>query len=92
MEATYGETHLERVTKGGKVEVHVKDKRDYPNYNNVHITALMRNVLNANGLNWEACVAIVDEISDAIETADYLMDDAGRTFALSFVPFAEDKK
>ena len=68
------------------MKVTVEDDRVFPEYKNVHIMALVRNVLNANGLDWSSCEAIGKYIQEAIEDADYLCDDVGRTWARSFTP------
>lgn len=70
--------------------VTVLDKREFPDYKNVQITTLVRELLNSNGLNWEACLIIGTLFQEAIENADYLSDDVGRTWAMSFVPKGEN--
>lgn len=69
-----------------KMIVAVRDRREFPDYKNVQVVSLVRNLLNENGINWEGCVAIGEVLQDAIENADYLSDDVGRTWAMSFVP------
>lgn len=73
----------------GSVTVEVWDSRQFPDYKATPIIALIRNALNETGANWLDCKAFADKIQEAIKDADYLIDDVGRTWALSFVPFKE---
>lgn len=79
----------------GKMRVTVEEHREYPNYKNVQIVALVRNILAGfgNGMfGWDDATTVGQMIQDAIENADYISDDVGRTWAMSFVPNYKESK
>ncbi len=71
------------------MKVIVKDDREFPDYKNVQITTLVRNVINEMGADWGVCIEVGAKIQDAIHDADYLTDDTGVTWARSFTPSGE---
>ena len=77
---------MDKHFKKGPMTVTVTDPREFPDYKAVQIVALVRNLLNENGINWEGCEAIGEVFQKAIENADYLSDDVGRMWAMSFIP------
>ena len=71
------------------MKVTVEDDREFPEYKNVQITALVRNTINEMGADWAVCIEVGLKIQEAIYNADYLTDDVGRTWARSFTPKGE---
>ena len=74
------------------MKVTVEDDRVYPEYKNVQITALFRELVSehVNDRTYWTWDQIEKELApkfqEAIEDADYLCDDVGRTWARSFTP------
>ena len=79
-------TRLEKVVKGGVMAVTVNDPRVHPEYKDVQVVAFVRNMINEAGLDWDVCLEVGEVLQLAIENADYLSDDTGRTWALSYIP------
>jgi len=67
------------------MKVTVEDDREFPEYKNVEITALVREAAN-DKLDWAEAVEVGEVIANAITDADYLCDSRGRTWAVSFDP------
>ncbi len=74
------------------MKVTVEDTREFPEYKNVQITALFRNLLcefvnDRTYWTWnEIERELSPRFSDVIKDADYLCDDHGNTWARSFTP------
>jgi hypothetical protein len=79
------------------MKVTVEDDREFPDYKNVQINALFRNLVCelVNDRTYWTWDEIVKELSpkfrDAIVDADYLCDDYGNTWARSFTITKEVK-
>ena len=68
------------------MKVTVEDDREFPDYQNTQVVTMARNVANEVGVDWETCEKIGHKLQEMIESADYLSDDVGRTWAVSFDP------
>ena len=78
------------------MKVTVEDDRVFPDYKNVQIMALFRGVVSEHVNDrtywtWDQIEKeLAPEFQEAIEDADYLCDDVGRTWVRSFTPGEND--
>lgn len=53
----------------------------------MQVTSVFRNLLNYHAsLDWAECVRLGEIFNDKLQEADWLEDDYGRTFDLTFEP------